>query len=121
MQRHRRRLSARWIAARVQKTFRANLAANSHLCRTQVRAWGIGSPLRGQLSGIQRSSPTGLVASIDKQRSRTLDGIAAFVAGEAVLTIGAGEPARVATLEVTDGFLPLVGLSPPVHRGSGAG
>ena len=52
-----------------------------------------------------------------QQRSRRIDQFAAVVAGEATLTSDAGEPARLAMLSLTHGFLPLVGVTPLIGRG----
>jgi putative ABC transport system permease protein len=51
-----------------------------------------------------------------EQRSRRLDRFGAFVASEAVLTLNAGEPSRVATMFVTHGFAPLFGITPIAGR-----
>ena len=51
-----------------------------------------------------------------QQRSRHIEQFAAVVAGEVTLTTDAGEPMRLATLSLTHGFLPLVGVMPLVGR-----
>jgi putative ABC transport system permease protein len=51
-----------------------------------------------------------------EQRSRRLDRMAAFMADESVLTLGAGEPSRVATMYVTHGLGPLFGVAPIAGR-----
>jgi predicted permease len=54
-----------------------------------------------------------------QQRSRRIDRLAAFIADESILTVGTGEPARVATVHVTHGFSPLLGISPIAGRALG--
>ncbi|MGH9348942.1 MAG: ABC transporter permease [Vicinamibacterales bacterium] len=51
-----------------------------------------------------------------QQRSRRIDRFGAFLADEAILTLGAGEPSRVATVHMTHAFAPLLGLSPLAGR-----
>jgi predicted permease len=51
-----------------------------------------------------------------RARSRSLDGLGGFAAGEATLGNPSGEPLRIATLEVTSGLLPLVGVHPIAGR-----
>jgi putative ABC transport system permease protein len=51
-----------------------------------------------------------------QQRSRQLSEFAAFIAGEANLNLDNGEPSRVATLNVTERFLPMLGITPLVGR-----
>ena len=51
-----------------------------------------------------------------KQRSRHVGDFAAFSAGEANLNPDDGEPSRVATLNVTERFLPMLGIAPTVGR-----
>ena len=51
-----------------------------------------------------------------RARSRSLDGLGGFAADEATLGNPSGEPLRIATLEVTSGLLPLVGVHPIAGR-----
>ncbi len=51
-----------------------------------------------------------------RARSRHLDGLGGFAAGEATLGNPSGEPLRIATLEVSSGLLPLVGVHPVAGR-----
>jgi putative ABC transport system permease protein len=51
-----------------------------------------------------------------QQRSRQIDPFAAVVAGEVTLASDVGEPMRIASLSMTHGFLPLVGVTPLVGR-----
>ena len=51
-----------------------------------------------------------------RQRSRRVGDLAAFGAGEANLTPDDGEPSRVATLSVTERFLPMLGILPLAGR-----
>jgi predicted permease len=51
-----------------------------------------------------------------RARSRNMDGLGGFAAGEATLGNPSGEPLRIATLEVSSGLLPLVGLHPIAGR-----
>jgi putative ABC transport system permease protein len=51
-----------------------------------------------------------------EQRSRTVDQFAAFVAAEASLTPERGEPARIATVQTSAEFLPMLGVRPLVGR-----
>ena len=55
-----------------------------------------------------------------RQRSRRIEGLGAFSAGESILTVGGGEPSRVATVSVTHGIVPLLGLAPLAGRTLGA-
>ena len=51
-----------------------------------------------------------------RQRSRSVADFAAFIAGEANLNLDNGDPSRVATLNVTERFLPMLGITPAVGR-----
>jgi putative ABC transport system permease protein len=51
-----------------------------------------------------------------QQRSRRLAPLAAFIAGEANLNLDNAEPSRVATLDVTERFLPMLGITPAAGR-----
>ena len=51
-----------------------------------------------------------------KERSRRVGEFAAFIAGEANLNPDTGDPSRVATLNVTDRFLPMLGVTPTLGR-----
>jgi putative ABC transport system permease protein len=51
-----------------------------------------------------------------KQRSRRVGEFAAIRAGETNLTADEGEPSRIATLNVTDRFFPMLGIVPTVGR-----
>ncbi len=51
-----------------------------------------------------------------RARSRSLDGLGGFAAGEATLGNPSGEPLRIATLEVTSGLLPIAGVRPIAGR-----
>jgi putative ABC transport system permease protein len=51
-----------------------------------------------------------------ERRSRRLDRFAGVIAGDATLTPENGEPARVASMAVTHGLLPLLGIDPLVGR-----
>ncbi len=51
-----------------------------------------------------------------KERSRSVADFAAFMAGEANLNLDNSDPSRVATLNVTERFLPMLGITPAVGR-----
>jgi putative ABC transport system permease protein len=51
-----------------------------------------------------------------KQRSRRIAEFAAFIAGEANLNPDAGDPSRIATLNISERFLPMLGVAPIVGR-----
>ncbi len=51
-----------------------------------------------------------------KERSRSVADFAAFIAGEANLNLDNSDPSRVATLNVTERFLPMLGITPAVGR-----
>ncbi len=51
-----------------------------------------------------------------KERSRRVGEFAAFIAGEANLNPDTSDPSRVATLNVTDRFLPMLGVTPTLGR-----
>ncbi len=51
-----------------------------------------------------------------KERSRRVGEFAAFIAGEANLNPDTGDPSRVATLNITERFLPMLGISPILGR-----
>ena len=51
-----------------------------------------------------------------KERSRHVAEFAAFIAGEANLNPDTGDPSRVATLNITERFLPMLGISPILGR-----
>ena len=52
-----------------------------------------------------------------QQRSRTVDGLAALIAGETNLTPDRGDPTRVASLTVSADFLPMLSIRPLGGRG----
>ncbi len=67
-------------------------------------------------SGTTRE-PASVPDFLDYQsRSRTLDHLAAFMAGEVNLVRPRAEPERLATLDVTHGMLGMLGLAPMVGR-----
>jgi putative ABC transport system permease protein len=51
-----------------------------------------------------------------QQRSRRIAELAAFVAGEANMNLDNSEPTRVATLNITERFLPMLGIAPVAGR-----
>ncbi|HJR33363.1 MAG TPA: ABC transporter permease [Gemmatimonadales bacterium] len=68
-------------------------------------------------SGTLRE-PASLPDYFDLQReSRRLDRLAGFVPAEITLTPDDGEPSRVATLLMTHGLLPMLGITPLAGRG----
>ena len=68
-------------------------------------------------SGTLRE-PASLPDYFDLRReSKRLDRLAGFVPAEITLTPDDGEPSRVATLVVTHGLLPVLGITPLVGRG----
>ncbi len=67
-------------------------------------------------SGTARE-PASIPDFVDlRARSRSLDGLGGFAADEATVGNPSGEPFRIATLEVTAGLLPLVGVHPVAGR-----
>lgn len=67
-------------------------------------------------SGTTRE-PASVPDFLDFQtRSQSFDSLAAWTGGEVNLVPAAGEPVRLATLEVSHGLLPLLGISPVVGR-----
>jgi predicted permease len=51
-----------------------------------------------------------------RQRSRRVADLAAFISGEANLNPDAGEPMRVAAMNVTERFFPMLGITPVLGR-----
>ena len=51
-----------------------------------------------------------------RQRSRRVSDFAAFIAGEGNLTLETSDPFRVATLNVSERFLPMLGITPTLGR-----
>lgn len=67
-------------------------------------------------SGTTRE-PASLPDYLDfRDRTRTFQSLAAVMAGEANLTPLTGDPVRLASLDVTSSFLPLIGVEPRLGR-----